>query len=274
MTALGALDHLDGSLEDLSSYRLPTPQTTETTATTTATTTTGDTDDTNSYQRPQQYGRQSTHSGFRSDDLTSEATGEEDEEDLDSEVSAGGYSPPAWRRLGNGDRSSGFWGKSDDLFQLLNRAAEEERAREEEEARRANPAYASEGGEDLYDDEDEILAQAIRTRLPTGSLSPEEERSPEPESRIQNYSRNQHGYQQIDHVVGDKMEVKDFAVGRVLKQESIMPKEGGGNGRFFPRRVRPLSVSLLSLSTCFFVLCPREPVANHISASHPVCHDC
>src|SRR5690606_38557280 len=40
------------------------------------------------------------------------------EEDLQgSETgSADGYSPPAWRRLGNGDRSSGFWrGPADGL---------------------------------------------------------------------------------------------------------------------------------------------------------------
>ena len=35
---------------------------------------------------------------------------EEEEEEEEEDVSVGGYSPPAWRRLGNGDRSPGFWG--------------------------------------------------------------------------------------------------------------------------------------------------------------------
>lgn len=88
----------------------------------------------------------------------------------------GGYSPPAWRRLGNGDRSSGFWRKGGDdlLLGYNNRNG----------GRRGEFDYDSAEDDDLYgdsDDEDEILAAAIRTRLPTGSMSPEKERSPEPE---------------------------------------------------------------------------------------------
>lgn len=126
------------------------------------------------------------HSGFRSDDAASDMMNDsameeevEEEEDLE-DASAGGYSPPAWRRLGNGDRSSGFWRNGSNLngggggaggmdgygfggFDLGGRS------------RGSSPEYESDG------DVDEILEQAIRTRLPTGSLSPEKERSPEPE---------------------------------------------------------------------------------------------
>lgn len=138
MAALGPLDQLDASLDDfapsIGSPRLP-------------------------FRYP------STHSGFRSEDTASEADAS------DSAASAGGYSPPAWRRLGNGDRSSGFWRRGDDDLAIMYDNDGAGRSRE------SSPEYesADEG------DEDEILAQAIRTRLPTGSLSPEKERSPEPE---------------------------------------------------------------------------------------------
>ncbi|OAA68050.1 hypothetical protein SPI_00245 [Niveomyces insectorum RCEF 264] len=39
-----------------------------------------------------------------------------DNESMLDSVSVGGYSPPAWRRLGNGDRSSGFWRKGDNIL--------------------------------------------------------------------------------------------------------------------------------------------------------------
>lgn len=82
----------------------------------------------------------------------------------------GGYSPPAWRRLGNGDRSSGFWRKGDNLLGYGGLPPMSGHGFE----------YDSAEDEDEYDDDD-VLATAIRTRLPTGSLSPERERSPEPE---------------------------------------------------------------------------------------------
>ncbi|PHH71588.1 hypothetical protein CDD80_5124 [Ophiocordyceps camponoti-rufipedis] len=69
--------------------------------------------------------------------------------------SVGGYSPPAWRNLGNGDRSRGFW----------------------------NPPLASYRPFSPMSDseDDEVLEKAIRTRLPQGSMSPEKGRSPSPE---------------------------------------------------------------------------------------------
>lgn len=113
----------------------------------------------------------SRRSGFHSDEDP------EEEAEEDDQSSVGGYSPPAWRRLGNGDRSSGFWRRSD----------AESLMREAGSTRPSTPGLES----DLEDDDldigdvlgadDEILRRAIKTRLPTGSLSPEKGRSPEPE---------------------------------------------------------------------------------------------
>lgn len=94
---------------------------------------------------------------------------EESESNLPDEDSlSGGYSPPAWRRLENGSRSSGFWrggaGGHHDLHGM----------------RRLNDLrhMDSLGLDDEIDTG--ILEQAMRTRLP-GSISPEKGRSPEPE---------------------------------------------------------------------------------------------
>ncbi|KAM7202455.1 hypothetical protein V8F33_002675 [Rhypophila sp. PSN 637] len=106
------------------------------------------------------------------EDLTSD-----NESLLSEEQSAGGYSPPAWRRLGNGDRNNGFWRNhhplsqqddpydddfldNDGLYMSENEDCKEERKDEEDE---------------------EILRRAIQTRLPRGSMSPDKERSPEPD---------------------------------------------------------------------------------------------
>lgn len=83
-------------------------------------------------------------------------------EDLDDSdmASGGGYSPPAWRNLGNGDRSRGFWKppRPDHFHRTLSPDSDDE--------------YRS--GDDV------VLEQAIRTRLPQGSLSPDKGRSPSP----------------------------------------------------------------------------------------------
>ncbi|KAH7185819.1 uncharacterized protein B0J16DRAFT_142057 [Fusarium flagelliforme] len=81
----------------------------------------------------------------------------------DSEIaSAGGYSPPAWRRLGNGNRSSGFWRGPED-FPPRGMSA------------------LMESSPELDDSEDDgVLERAIRTRLPKGSQSPEKRRSVSP----------------------------------------------------------------------------------------------
>ncbi|KAL2162216.1 hypothetical protein VTH06DRAFT_7129 [Thermothelomyces fergusii] len=125
------------------------------------------------------FGYPSTHSGFRSDDPS-------ETDASDSEASAGGYSPPAWRRLGNGDRSSGFWRRGDGIANLYDGgddAADVDVDVDDDDddllagarSRESSPEYES------ADEGDPILAQAIRTRLPTGSLSPEKGGSPEPE---------------------------------------------------------------------------------------------
>ncbi|ROW03056.1 hypothetical protein VMCG_05728 [Cytospora schulzeri] len=112
---------------------------------------------------PPPFGYPSTHSGFLKSDTEVDLSEMEN-----STVSAGGYSPPAWRRLGNGDRSSGFWRKGDNLLGYGGLPPQGRRSME------SSPEYDS-ADEDI-DDED-ILAAAIRTRLPTGSMSPEKERN-------------------------------------------------------------------------------------------------
>ncbi|KAK7714680.1 hypothetical protein SLS63_011654 [Diaporthe eres] len=146
-------DHLEGSLQDFESVsRSPPP-----------------------FRYP------STHSGFLKSDTEADLSEMEN-----STVSAGGYSPPAWRRLGNGDRSSGFWRKGDNLLGYGG-LPPQWRSRE------SSPEYDS-VDEDC--DDDQILAAAIRTRLPTGSMSPEKERSPEPDymkPRFHNKTANRNG---------------------------------------------------------------------------------
>ncbi|KUI53437.1 hypothetical protein VP1G_00907 [Cytospora mali] len=112
---------------------------------------------------PPPFGYPSTHSGFLKSDTEADLSEMEN-----STVSAGGYSPPAWRRLGNGDRSSGFWRKGDNLLGYGGLPPQGRRSME------SSPEYDS-ADEDI--DDDEILAAAIRTRLPTGSMSPEKERN-------------------------------------------------------------------------------------------------
>lgn len=101
--------------------------------------------------------------------LHSEPATEEDlegEEDSDAGSAAGGYSPPAWRRLGNGDRSSGFWrGPRDNVLAAM-----------------PPPRTSTRDSSPELDDSDYggLLERAIRTRLPAGSQSPEKGRSPSP----------------------------------------------------------------------------------------------
>jgi hypothetical protein len=100
------------------------------------------------------FGYPSHHSGFRSDT---------ESENADS-TSGGRYSPPAWRRDGNGNRSSGFWNRRGTTLGKRSRGS-----------RDSSPEYES-----ADDGEDATLAAAARTRLPTGSLSPDKIRSMSP----------------------------------------------------------------------------------------------
>jgi hypothetical protein len=101
------------------------------------------------------FGYPSHHSGFRSDS----------ESEMAESVSGGRFSPPAWRREGNGNRSSGFWNKGANTL-----------GKRSYDSRESSPEY-----EDADDGQDATLAAAARTRLPTGSLSPEKGRSPSPD---------------------------------------------------------------------------------------------
>ncbi|KAI1741544.1 hypothetical protein F4680DRAFT_67762 [Xylaria scruposa] len=89
---------------------------------------------------------------------------DESDDNMDDDISFdnGNYSPPAWRRLENGDRWYGNWRSGNDV--LVRRALKKSLA--------LDPDY-----------EGDIFEAARRTRLPTGSLSPEKGRTPEPEVR-------------------------------------------------------------------------------------------
>jgi hypothetical protein len=101
---------------------------------------------------------QSARSAHRSEAALTEGDLEE------SEIASGGYSPPAWRRLGNGDRSSGFWRGPDEFMR-----------RGMSMLRESSPEF------DDDNEDDGVLERAIRTRLPMGSQSPFKGRSMSPE---------------------------------------------------------------------------------------------
>lgn len=138
-----------------------------------------------------------------------------DSAELDLEASTGGYSPPAWRRLGNGDRSSGFWRKTENdhklLYDLMN-----------QQGHRSRDSTLEYESADEFDDE--ILQQAIRTRLP-GSMSPEKERSPAPEHY---YNAQQH-LQSIDEAIHIKQEDDGDRIRMSDIKEFEQPKEIADN---------------------------------------------
>ena len=120
---LGRLDHLlDDSLEDFEHclslpvsrsnsrfFSIPLP-------TTSAKGETPHPQHPHHHQQATPFGYPSVHSGFRSDDTVSDMS---DQEVDGGEASHGGYSPPAWRRLANGDRSSGFWRKANSRLNAI-----------------------------------------------------------------------------------------------------------------------------------------------------------
>jgi hypothetical protein len=101
----------------------------------------------------------SHHSGFRSD---SDCDSRSPARSPTRSDSGGRFSPPAWRRDGDGNRSSGFW-----------------RSPRRYHSRDSSPGEyrSADGGEP----DDDTLAAALRTRLPTGSLSPEKQGTPAPD---------------------------------------------------------------------------------------------
>lgn len=100
--------------------------------------------------------------------------------------SAGGYSPPAWRRLGNGDRSSGFWRGPRDVLGTMPLHAQSPFAILQDpmlmaklhEERTCSRGASPESGE--HSNDDVLLEKAIQTQLPRGSQSPGKGRSPSP----------------------------------------------------------------------------------------------
>ncbi|RYP19864.1 hypothetical protein DL765_003118 [Monosporascus sp. GIB2] len=160
---------------------------------------------------PSHSGHLSLHSAyhFSDPDLDQMESDDSMDEDNDDGHSAGGYSPPAWRRLGNGSRSSGFWRQSENHL--------------------AYHVHRRSGlsGPGFHQDED-VLEQAIRTRLPTGSLSPEKGRSPDPGA---------HGEDEtlVDHVKSERGSPKGDG-GRTATEDerrsmmaSMSPETARGN---------------------------------------------
>lgn len=106
--------------------------------------------------------------------------------DLDV-ASVGSYSPPAWRRLANGSRSHGFWRPpSHDALSAMSPMRLAMR----------NTPYSERDDDDdtdddldLEDNQNDILQRAIRTRLPTGSMSPDKVRSRSPDGNRSNTLR-------------------------------------------------------------------------------------
>ncbi|KAK4654564.1 hypothetical protein QC762_409280 [Podospora pseudocomata] len=136
------------------------------------------------------------------DPLSETEMGDGDSDLEDLEVSGGGYSPPAWRRLGDGGRSSGFWQpqtviRSDRQrdgfnrqYDLLGRSMREDSPDSVMDGLAGYGGGRGQMGEDAHWLNDEILQEAIRTRLPE-SVSPEKGRSPELED---NYWKNHQIY--------------------------------------------------------------------------------
>ncbi|KAI6245212.1 hypothetical protein HI914_06699 [Erysiphe necator] len=178
------------------------------------------------------------NSGIRSDT----------ESDLVESVSGGLYSPPAWRWEGHSNRGSGFWKQGLSLTEAS-----------QLDSRENSPEV------DLPNfDEDETLATAARTRLPTGSLSPEKRRSPSPEGiravasnfrrtfvDLPTQSENRHRGQRIVTPWEKKNNYIRFSV-RAEVQHKTEPLEAGI--LFMKRKIELLTSSWLSLITSITVV--------------------
>lgn len=139
---------------------------------------------------------------------TEPATDEDDEDrlppaspsnlgaDSEADSAAGGYSPPAWRRLDNGDRSSGFWRlPPDGVVTAAQRrlllhprgfspVSDNNNDNNDDDNDNDNDDNDNDDSDtESISDISSILQRAIRTRLPAGSQSPEKMRSPSPQAR-------------------------------------------------------------------------------------------
>ncbi|KAI0378923.1 hypothetical protein F5Y04DRAFT_272227 [Hypomontagnella monticulosa] len=112
-------------------------------------------------QRPFEY--PIAHSGFGYSDEEPDPHDESDDNMDDTSVSNGNYSPPAWRRLQNGDRCYGNWRGREDIFGDLNLPK--------------RSSFNTFNPNGLF--QNDIFEAARRTRLPTGSLSPDKGPTPE-----------------------------------------------------------------------------------------------
>lgn len=199
------------------------------------------------HQNSPRFGYPSHHSGFRSSDSGSD----QDEES----ISGGRYSPPAWRREGNGNRSSGFWNTKKAMMgsgyehhsRLLGQRGREE-SYDSYQSREGTPNYesADDGGEDA------TLAAAARTRLPTGSVSPEKRRSPSPDP----YPR---GNQDFGDQFGGDVKFGQQEDGRVVpespnncKQFSLFEWTGLIESRHSIRSQSGNATSNRSIRSCLF----------------------
>ncbi|KAI1327412.1 hypothetical protein F5Y16DRAFT_410339 [Xylariaceae sp. FL0255] len=104
--------------------------------------------------RPFEYPSARSGFGFSAEETAAHDESDDNVDDAAS-YSTGNYSPPAWRRLENGDRWYGNWRGANEL-----------------------PGRRVSGPQD-----GQLFEEARMTRLPTGSLSPEKGRTPDPESR-------------------------------------------------------------------------------------------
>ncbi|KEY64258.1 hypothetical protein S7711_09918 [Stachybotrys chartarum IBT 7711] len=98
-----------------------------------------------------------------------------------SETASGnGFFPPAWRNLQNGELNRGFASPQHNDFRVLHQSSFTDRLNSPEfEGLDEHHDHV----QDLPEDHESVLAQAIRTKLPRGSMSPEKGRSPSPERR-------------------------------------------------------------------------------------------
>lgn len=110
--------------------------------------------------------------------------------DAESEAdsAAGGFSPPAWRKLDNGRRSAGFWkGRLHDGPALGATALGYQLTDPSSPIANAGNSVGEKEDDDSdignASDTTSILQRAIRTRLPRGSQSPVKMRSPNPEAQ-------------------------------------------------------------------------------------------
>ncbi|KAI1387913.1 uncharacterized protein F4822DRAFT_430661 [Hypoxylon trugodes] len=107
-----------------------------------------------------------THSGYGFSDEEPDLHDESDDNLDDVSLSNGNYSPPAWRRLENGDRWYGNWRETRDIFGGMDQP--------KRTVFNGNPR-----SNNIF--QSDIFEAARKTRLPTGSLSPEKGATPEPE---------------------------------------------------------------------------------------------